>query len=101
LASDQEEPMVRVFMLYEREPDPERYARHVEEFGTRVPGATFRHGKVFGSPFGEPDYAYYAEFEFEDMESFKAGARTAEFQGSGKDAAEMGVPFKVHFAEIE
>ena len=23
--------MVRVFVLYEREPDPERYARHVEE----------------------------------------------------------------------
>lgn len=93
--------MVRVFILYEQEPDPAQYARHVEEYGARVPGATFRHGKVFGSPFGEPDYAYYAEFEFADMESFKQGSRSDEFIGSGRDAAGMGIPFKVHFAEVE
>ena len=75
--------MVRVFVLYEREPDPERYARHVEEFGTKVPGATFRHGRVFGAPFGKPDYAYYAEFEFADMDAFRAGARSEAFIGSG------------------
>jgi hypothetical protein len=92
--------MVRVFIVYEREPDAERYARHVEEFATKVPGATFRHGRVFGSPFGEPEFAYYAEFGFADMESFKAGSRSAEFQASGRDAAEMGIPFKVHFAEV-
>jgi hypothetical protein len=100
LGSEQEEPMVRVFILYEREPDPERYARHEAAFGTKVPGATFRHGKVFGNPFGEAEFAYYAEFEFPDMESFKAGSRSEEFVASGKDAAEMGIPFKVHFAEL-
>jgi hypothetical protein len=93
--------MVRVFILYEQEPEPGRYARHVEEFGTKVPGATFRHGKVFGSPAGEPQFAYYAEYEFADREGFKAGARSEAFLGSGKDAAEMGIPFSVHFAEVE
>jgi hypothetical protein len=92
--------MVRVFVLYEREPDPERYARHADEFGTKVPGATFRHGPVFGSPFGEAEYAYYAEFEFADMEAFRAGSRSERFIASGKDAAELGIPFKIHFAEV-
>ncbi len=93
--------MVRVFVLYEQEPNAERYARHIEEFGNKVPGATFRHGKVFGSAFGEPDYAYYAEFEFADMESFRRGSQSDEFQDSGRDAASMGIPFKVLFAEVE
>lgn len=92
--------MIRVFVVYEREPDADRYARHVE-IARRVPGATFRHGKVFGSPFGEPEFGYYAEFEFADRESFKQGAASPEFEESGKDAMEMGIPFKVHFAEVE
>ena len=55
---------------------------------------------MFGSPFGEAEFAYYAEFEFPDMESFKAGSRSEKFVASGKDAAEMGIPLKVHFAEV-
>ena len=51
--------MVRAFVLYESEPDPERYEQHAE-LCRRVPGSTFRHGKVFGAPMGEPAYAYYA-----------------------------------------
>ena len=35
--------MVRAFVLYESEPDPEWYERHAELCGN-VPGATFRHG---------------------------------------------------------
>jgi len=34
------------------------------------------------------------------MESFRTGSRSDEFQASGRDAAEMGIPFKVHFAEL-
>ena len=74
-------------------------SRHAE-LCTRVEGGTFRHGQVFGSP-TDQKYAYYAEWEFPDMDAFKAAARTEEFAATGKDAAEMGVPFHVHFAEVE
>jgi hypothetical protein len=92
--------VIRVFVVYEGEPDTERYAQHVE-IASKVPGATFRHGKVFGNPFGEPDFAYYAEFEFADRESFKEGVASEQFQQSGKDATELGIPFKVHFADVD
>jgi hypothetical protein len=92
--------MVRAFIVYEGEPDAARYEQHVE-LARRVPGATFRHGKVFGSPFGEPKFRYYAEFEWPDMESFKQASRSDEFAASGKDAMDMGIPFHVHFAEVE
>ena len=91
--------MVRAFIVYEGEPDRARYEQHVE-IAKRVPGATFRHGKVFGAPFGEPKFRYYAEFEWPDMESFKQASRSDEFAASGKDAMDMGIPFHVHFAEI-
>ena len=92
--------MVRVFMLYEEKPDPNRYEQHAE-LCRKVPGGTFRHGTVFGAPRGEPEYSYYAEWEFADMEAFKSAARTDEFMATGKDAMEMGGRFHVHFAEIE
>jgi hypothetical protein len=91
--------MVRVFMLYESEPDPERYERHAE-LCRRVPGGTFRHGNVFGAPMGEPAYAYYAEWEFPDRDAFKEAARTEEFMATGKDAMEMGGRFHVLFADV-
>ena len=92
--------MVRVFVLYEQEPDHARYEQHAE-LCRLVPGGTFRHGKVFGAPMGEPKFAYYAEWEFPDMDAFKAAARTEEFTATGKDAMEMGGVFHVHFAEVE
>jgi hypothetical protein len=91
--------MVRAFVLYEQEPDPERYAQH-SELCRRVEGATFRHGKVFGAPVGEPPYAYYAEFEFPDREAFKTAARSPEFAETGKDAMAMGGRFHVLFADV-
>jgi len=92
--------VVRAFVLYDEEPDAERYARHVE-LCRRVAGATFRHGRVFASPAGEPRYRYYAEWEFPDREAFKAAARTPEFAATGKDAAEMGGRFEVFFADVD
>jgi hypothetical protein len=92
--------MVRAIIQYESEPDPDRYRQHVDEFASKVECSAFRHGKVFGSPFGEPAARYYAEFEWDDMESFKAAANAPEFAASGKDAMEMGIPFTVQFASI-
>ena len=93
--------MIRAVVQYEREPDPDRYARHNEEFSSKVPGATFRHGKAFGAPFGEPAFAYYFEFEWPDMDAFKAAAHSDEFAAAGKDAMEMGIPFSVTFVELD
>ena len=92
--------MVRAVIQYEREPEAERYARHVEEFAKPVACDAFRHGKAFGSPFGEPTFAYYAEFEWADMDAFKAAVRSDAFAASGRDAMEMGIPFTVNFVEL-
>jgi hypothetical protein len=92
--------MVRAFVLYEQEPDAERYAQHCD-LCRRVPGATFRHGKVFGAPVGEPPHAYYAEFEWPDRDAFKAAARSPEFAETGKDAMEMGIRFHVQFVDVD
>jgi hypothetical protein len=91
--------MIKVFVLYEQEPDAERYEQHAE-LCRRVEGGTFRHGKVFGSPTGQK-YAYYAEWDFPNMDAFNAAAHTEEFAATGKDAAAMGIPFQVHFADVE
>jgi len=92
--------VVRAFVLYEAEPEAGRYEQHAE-LCRKVPGSAFRHGRVFGAPRGEPAFKYYAEWEFADMEAFKAAARTEEFMATGRDAMEMGVPFNVLFAEVE
>jgi hypothetical protein len=93
--------MIRAIVLYEGDVDPERYQRHLEEFTYPIP-ATFRHGKIFAAPPGmEQRYRYYAEFEWPDMATFQQVAGSPEFAAAGKDAADMGIPFSVHFAEIE
>jgi len=92
--------VIRALVLYDAEPDPARYAKHVE-LCLRVPGATFRHGRVFGAPLGEPAHRYYAEFEWLDMDAFKAAARSPEFMATGKDGMELGVRFSVEFAEVD
>ena len=91
--------MVRAIILYDEEPDPSRYADHVA-LCEQVPGGTFRHGRVFGAPMGEPPYRYYAEWDFPDLDAFKAAARSEEFMATGKDAMEMGGRFSVMFAEV-
>jgi hypothetical protein len=93
--------VVRVFVLYEQEPDAESYAEHAE-LCRRVPGGTFRHGRVFGSPMGEPVHRYYAEWEFADMDAFKVAAGSDEFMATGRDARERGLPRPtVEFAAVE
>jgi uncharacterized protein (TIGR02118 family) len=92
--------MYRVIVLYEQEPDAAQYAEHVE-VARRVPGAVFRHGRVLGSPVGEPRYGYYAEFEFADKEAFDAGVRSEEFAASGRDIQERGLEFPtLLFSEV-
>lgn len=92
--------MVRAIVLWERAPDDDWYARHAELAAT-VPGSTFRHGRIFGSPAGEPDAERYAEFEFADREAFKRGMASAEMRSTVEDAQSTGIPFKVYFAEVE
>jgi hypothetical protein len=91
--------MVRAFVLYEEEPEHERYERHAE-LCRQVPGGTFRHGKVFGAPMGKPQFAYYAEWEFPDREAFETASQSGEFMATGKDAVEMGGRFHVLFADV-
>ena len=91
--------MIRALVLYDDEPDPQRYAEHVE-LCLEVPGATFRHGRVFGAPMGDPAHAYYAEFEWPDMDAFKTAASSPEFAATAKDAMAMGKRFSVEFAEV-
>jgi hypothetical protein len=91
--------VIRALVLYDEEPDPQRYAEHVE-LCRKVPGATFRHGRVFAAPMGEPAHAYFAEWEFPDEDAFKAATRSDEFMATGKDAVELGVRFTVEFADV-
>jgi hypothetical protein len=92
--------MIRVVIQYETEPDPARYAAHVDEFAKKVDCNAFRHGRIFGAPFGEPSARYYAEFEWADKDAFEAAAASEPFAASGKDAMAMGIRFVVFFAEI-
>jgi hypothetical protein len=91
--------MIRMVALFERDVDPDRYRKHLE-FVSKVDCQAFRQGKAFGSPFDKPGFAHYAEFEWADMESFKAATASEEFAATGKDAIEMGIPFTVTFAEL-
>jgi hypothetical protein len=90
--------MIRVFVLYEAAPDPERYEQHAA-LCRKVPNGVFRHGVVKRTLQGN-ELAYYAEFEFADSDTFKAAAATDEFKATGADAAEMGIPYSVHVADV-
>ena len=93
--------MIRAIVQYESEPDPDRYQQHLVEYVPPVECSAFRHGKVIGSPFGEPTFKYYAEFEWEDKDAFKAAVNSEAFAASGKDAVAMGIPFTVNFVSVE
>ena len=44
--------------------------------------------------------AHWGEIPAVPTDAFKAAARTDEFAATGKDAADMGIPFHVHFADV-
>ena len=93
--------MIRVVVLYGEEPDSQQYAEHAG-LCRRVEGGTFRHGKVFGAPRGEPAHAYYAEWEFADRDAFKAATASEEFTATAKDARDRGLPRPtVEFLEVD
>ena len=93
--------MVRVFIVYEVAPParPLRRARRAlpQGRGRHVPS---RHD-LRDADGSEPEFGYYAEFEFPDRDAFKAAASTPEFGATAKDAMAMGIPFKVFFANVE
>lgn len=90
--------MIRVFVLYSGEPDPERYEQHVELARQEAAGAEIRHGRVLGGMPEPADAAYYFEYEFPDRDAWKQ-AQPGLMRGA-EDAQEMGVPFRVYFAEV-
>jgi hypothetical protein len=91
--------MIRVVVLYEQPPDPDRYAEHVELNRRETPEAIIRHGPILGSPTGEPGYRHYFEYEFADRDAWKRSQQG--LMNAAEDAMTLGVPFKVFFAEIE
>ena len=91
--------MIRAFVLYEGEVDPERYQRHIDEFVRRFRPRSGR-ARSSGRRPAWARYRHHAEFEFPDMASFQEVAGSPEFAAAGKDAAGMGIPFTVHFAEL-
>jgi hypothetical protein len=91
--------VVRVIILYPEAPDAESYARHIDFCRGQVPDAVIRHGRIFGSPAGKPDFSYYSEFEFANREAF--GAAGPGLERTAEDAQDLGVGFQVYFAEID
>jgi len=89
--------MVRVFVLYSEQPDPDRYEQHVQLAREQVPGAEIRHGRVLGG-MPHPEAAYYFEYEFPDRDAWKAAQDG--LTAGAEDAQEMGIPFRVHFVEL-
>ncbi len=59
--------MIRVFVVYEQEPSAERYARHVE-LCRRVPGATFRHGRIVRTLHGAAEMGHPHSVNVADIE---------------------------------
>ena len=84
--------MVRAVIQYEREPEPERYARQIEEFTAKVECQAFRHGKVLGAPMGEPAHAYYAEWSSPTRTRSRAAPRKRRVHGNGQGRVQARLP---------
>jgi hypothetical protein len=91
--------VIRVFVVYAEQPPQERYPEHVELSRREVPEATIRHGRIFGSPAGEPKYKYYFEYEFADRDAMRRSQDG--LMKAAADAQELGIAFEVFFAEVE
>ena len=75
--------MIRAIILFEAEPDPSATSSTSTSSPRRSRARRSGTGRIFGSPFGEPTFRHYAEFEWDDMESFKAAANGPEFAAVG------------------
>ncbi len=93
--------MVRAVIQYEREPEPSGTRGTSKSSSAGASAARSGTARRSARRSASPPFAYYAEFEWADMDAFKAAARTEEFAASGKDAMEMGIPFTVTFVELE
>src|SRR5262249_61955842 len=82
---------VQVLVTDGGEPVPEQYEADAAPC-RRGPGSTFRRGKVFGSPCGEPTHRYLAEWEFPDEDAFKTATTSEEFAATGTDARDRKLP---------
>ena len=83
--------MHRIAVYYTETPEASGYAEHAALCAT-APGGTFRHGPVTGSPMGDAQHAYYAEWDFADKDAFDAFVGSQLFTDCGKDAYERGFP---------
>jgi hypothetical protein len=83
--------MHRIVVFYEQAPEAAGYAEHAA-LCSQAPNGVFRHGKVTGSPMGEPRHAYVAEWEFADQDAFDAFVASELFMECGKDAYARGFP---------
>jgi hypothetical protein len=92
--------LVSVIVLYEHQPPAERYAEHLD-LCRLVPGAELAHGPVIGAATGDPQHAYFAELRFAGKEAFGAAIEGPAFTSVAADAAAMGIPHTVHFADLE
>ena len=92
--------MYKAVVLWERAPDADWYSGHAE-LCKKVPGVTFRAGRIFGSPTGEPDRQQYAEFEFADRDAFNKGMSSDEMKAAVEDGQTQGIPFHVYFVELD
>ena len=76
--------MVKVFVVYDAEPDRERYACHA---GLRrlVPGSTFRHCMVFRTSCRPRQFRCFTEWESGNLDAFKGAARSPAVAQTGSD----------------
>ncbi len=92
--------MVRVVVLYDEAPEPERYAQHVA-LCRSVPGATFRHGPVFGAPVGEPQHQLLRRVRVAGRGVVQGGRFVRRVRGDRAGRLAMGRRFSVEFARLE
>ena len=81
-------------------PDPARYEQHDRDSSSKVPGATIRHGKVFGRRFRRARVRALLRVRVPGHGRVQGRHAVEEFAAAGKDAMEMGIPFNVYFVEL-
>ena len=92
--------MIRAFVLYESEPDPERYEQHAE-LCRQVPGGSVpaRQGLRRADGRAAPTRTTPSGSSPTATRSRRPRA-ASEFMATGKDAMEMGGRFHVLFADV-